>query len=137
MPETADYPFSDGFGLRCAVGALRERDAWRRSIRGRRRRKGPRSNPMCPRLEAQLATIDRVVAAATRPKRSKSAAIRMGGQAAKRLDRVTRSAKRMGCGRSGFFSLFSGQSAQCGPVNNQIQTCAPIWNKLHQPRAAA
>ena len=30
-------------------------------------------------------------------------------------------AKRMGCESSGFFSLFNGQSAQCGPVNNQIQ----------------
>src|ERR1700684_690838 len=27
----------------------------------------------------------------------------------------------MGCDSSGFFSLFSGPSAQCGPVNNQIQ----------------
>ena len=27
----------------------------------------------------------------------------------------------MGCDSSGFFSLFNGQSAQCGPVNNQIQ----------------
>ena len=27
----------------------------------------------------------------------------------------------MGCESSGFFSLFNGQSAQCGPVNNQIQ----------------
>ena len=27
----------------------------------------------------------------------------------------------MGCESSGFFSLFSGRSAQCGPVNNQIQ----------------
>src|SRR6202051_4602136 len=27
----------------------------------------------------------------------------------------------MGCDSSGFFSLFSGQSAQCGPVNHQIQ----------------
>ena len=27
----------------------------------------------------------------------------------------------MGCESSGFFSLFTGQSAQCGPVNNQIQ----------------
>jgi hypothetical protein len=37
------------------------------------------------------------------------------------LDRVTLQAKRMGCDSSGFFSLFNGQSAQCGPVNNQIQ----------------
>lgn len=27
----------------------------------------------------------------------------------------------MGCESSGFFSLFNGRSAQCGPVNNQIQ----------------
>ena len=27
----------------------------------------------------------------------------------------------MGCDSSGFFSMFSGQSAQCGPVNTQIQ----------------
>src|SRR6185312_15055642 len=37
------------------------------------------------------------------------------------LDRVILQARRMGCESSGFFSLFSGQSAQCGPVNNQIQ----------------
>src|ERR1035438_3250472 len=37
------------------------------------------------------------------------------------VDRVTQQARRMGCDSSGFFSLFSGQSAQCGPVNNQIQ----------------
>ena len=27
----------------------------------------------------------------------------------------------MGCESSGFFSLFYAQSAQCGPVNTQIQ----------------
>ena len=37
------------------------------------------------------------------------------------LDRITSQAKRMGCDSSGFFSLFNGQNAQCGPVNNQIQ----------------
>ena len=37
------------------------------------------------------------------------------------LDRVTLQAKRMGCESSGFFQLFNGRSAQCGPVNNQIQ----------------
>ena len=37
------------------------------------------------------------------------------------LDRITLQAKRMGCDSSGFFSLFNNQSAQCGPVNNQIQ----------------
>ena len=78
-------------------------------------------NPICPRLEAQLATIDR--GGSTDPakdeqiRRYQDAAAKQQGE----LDRVTMQAKRMGCDSSGFFSLFNGQSAQCGPVNNQIQ----------------
>jgi hypothetical protein len=78
-------------------------------------------NPMCPRLEAQLATIDRGgggdPAKDEQIRRYQDAATKQQGE----LDRVTLQAKRMGCDSSGFFSLFSGQSAQCGPVNNQIQ----------------
>jgi hypothetical protein len=77
-------------------------------------------NPVCPRLEAQLATIDRGggdPAKEEQIRRYQEAASRQQGE----LDRVTSQAKRMGCDSSGFFSLFSGQSAQCGPVNNQIQ----------------
>jgi hypothetical protein len=77
-------------------------------------------NPMCPRLEAQLASIDRSggdPAKDEQIRRYQDAAIKQQGE----LDRVTLQAKRMGCDSSGFFSLFSGQSAQCGPVNNQIQ----------------
>ena len=77
---------------------------------------------MCPRLEAQLATIDRGGGSGDPAKddqirRYQDAATKQQGE----LDRVTSQAKRMGCDSSGFFSLFSGQSAQCGPVNNQIQ----------------
>ena len=77
-------------------------------------------NPMCPRLEAQLATIDRGggdPAKDEQIRRYQDAATKQQGE----LDRVTSQAKRMGCDSSGFFSLFSGQSAQCGPVNTQIQ----------------
>jgi hypothetical protein len=78
-------------------------------------------NPMCPRLEAQLATIDRGgggdPAKDDQIRRYQEAAAKQQGE----LDRATAQAKRMGCESSGFFSLFSGQSAQCGPVNNQIQ----------------
>jgi Protein of unknown function (DUF2865) len=79
-------------------------------------------NPMCPRLEAQLATIDHGGASGDPAKddqirRYQEAQAKQQGE----LDRVTQQAKRMGCDSSGFFSLFSGQSAQCGPVNNQIQ----------------
>jgi hypothetical protein len=83
---------------------------------------GAAVNPMCPRLEAQLATIDRGGGSGDPAKeeqirRYQDAATKQQGE----LDRVTLQAKRMGCDSSGFFSLFSGQSAQCGPVNNQIQ----------------
>ena len=79
-------------------------------------------NPMCPRLEAQLASIDRGGASGDPAKddqirRYQEAATKQQSE----LDRVTSQAKRMGCDSSGFFSLFNGQSAQCGPVNNQIQ----------------
>jgi Protein of unknown function (DUF2865) len=75
-------------------------------------------NPMCPRLEAQLATIDSGDPAKDEQiRRYQDAATRQQSE----LDRVTSQAKRMGCDSSGFFSLFNGQSAQCGPVNNQIQ----------------
>ena len=80
-------------------------------------------NPMCPRLEAQLAALDRGGGSTGDPARDEQ--IRRYQEAANKqqgeLDRVTSQAKRMGCDSSGFFSLFSGQSAQCGPVNNQIQ----------------
>ena len=77
---------------------------------------------MCPRLEAQLASIDRGGSSGD-PARDDQ--IRRYQDAANKqqseLDRVTSQAKRQGCDSSGFFSLFSGQSAQCGPVNTQIQ----------------
>jgi hypothetical protein len=81
---------------------------------------GAAANPMCPRLEVQLATIDRGggdPAKDEQIRRYQDAASKQQSE----LDRVTSQAKRMGCDSSGFFSLFSGQSAQCGPVNNQIQ----------------
>jgi hypothetical protein len=75
---------------------------------------------MCGRLEAQLASVDRGggdPAKEEQIRRYQDAASKQQAE----LDRVTSQAKRMGCDSSGFFSLFSGQSAQCGPVNNQIQ----------------
>ena len=78
------------------------------------------ANPMCVRLEGQLATIDRGggdPARAEQLRRYEDAASKQQNE----LDRVTAQARRMGCDSSGFFSMFNGQSAQCGPVNNQIQ----------------
>lgn len=82
---------------------------------------GAAVNPMCPRLEAQLAMIDRGgggdPAKDEQIRRYQDSAARQQAE----LDRVTLQAKRMGCDSSGFFSLFNGRNAQCGPVNNQIQ----------------
>jgi hypothetical protein len=80
----------------------------------------PGGNPVCQRLEAQLAAVDRGggdPARAEQIRRYEDAAARQTAE----LDRVTDQARRMGCDSSGFFSLFSNQSAQCGPVNNRIQ----------------
>jgi hypothetical protein len=81
----------------------------------------PAANPICSRLEGQLAALDR----GSSGDPAKDEQIRRYQDSATRqqaeLDRVTAQAKRMGCDSSGFFSLFNGQSAQCGPVNTQIQ----------------
>jgi len=83
---------------------------------------GAQANPICIRLEGQLATIDRGGGSGDPAKddqirRYQDAAAKQQAE----LDRVTLQAKRMGCDSSGFFSLFNNNSAQCGPVNNQIQ----------------
>jgi hypothetical protein len=85
----------------------------------------PQSSPRnqaCLRLEGQLAAIDRGVAAfdpakAEQIRRYEDAA----GKQQAELDRLTQQSRRMGCQGGGFFALFSGQSPQCGPLNNQIQ----------------
>ena len=78
-------------------------------------------NPICPRLEAQLATIDR--GGSNDP--AKDEQIRRYQDAAARqqaeLDRIRGQARRQGCDSSGFFSLFNQRSAECGPINTQIQ----------------
>lgn len=83
---------------------------------------GGQGSPMCQRLEGQLAAIDRSqgggnAAKAEQIRRYEDAAARQQGE----LERVQAHARNQGCDSSGFFSLFSGRSAQCGPINNQIQ----------------
>ena len=126
MPETLITPLTRSI-LACAallgVSALSV-DAWAQMPPGAPppQQQGAPVNPVCPRLETQLATIDRGGGSGDPAKddqirRYQDAATKQQSE----LDRVTSQAKRMGCDSSGFFSLFSGQSAQCGPVNNQIQ----------------
>ncbi|MBR0848460.1 DUF2865 domain-containing protein [Bradyrhizobium diazoefficiens] len=78
-------------------------------------------NPMCARLEGQLAALNSGASGdPARDEQIRRYQDSQGRQQAE-LDRVTMQAKRMGCDSSGFFSLFNNQSAQCGPVNSQIQ----------------
>ena len=88
-------------------------------------------SPMCQRLEAQLANVNRNAAGgdaakAEQIRRYEDAAARQQSE----LDRVQAQARRQGCDSSGFFSLFSGQSAQCGPINTQIQQIQ--WRTCHR-----
>jgi hypothetical protein len=123
MPETLITCFSRWMlaGAVLLGGIALGADAWAQVNPPGPPPPGAAVNPMCPRLEAQLATIDRGgsgdPAKDDQIRRYQDAATRQQGE----LDRVTSQARRMGCDSSGFFSLFSGQSAQCGPVNNQIQ----------------
>jgi hypothetical protein len=81
---------------------------------------GVAGNSVCVRLESQLASIDRGntdPGRAAELKRYEDAAAKQQAD----LDRLQQQAQRMGCSSGGFFSLFSGQPQQCGPLNNQIQ----------------
>ena len=123
MPKTLIARFSPILACAALLGVFMLRvDAWAQMSPAAPPPQGAPVNPMCPRLEAQLAALDRGggtgdPARDEQVRRYQEAAGKQQGE----LDRVTSQAKRMGCDSSGFFSLFSGQSAQCGPVNNQIQ----------------
>jgi hypothetical protein len=79
----------------------------------------PTQNPVCVRLEAQLAAIDRGgfdSAKTEQIKRNEEAAQRQQSE----LDRLAQQSQRLDC-QTGLFSLFTPQSPQCFPLNNQIQ----------------
>ena len=71
------------------------------------------SKPSSPRSTAAIS----IPPAPTRSSALEDAA----GKQQAELDRVTAQGRRMGCEGRGFFSLFGGQPAQCGQINNQIQ----------------
>jgi hypothetical protein len=87
-------------------------------------------SPVCLRLESQLVTIDRGgaldPAKAEQVRRLEEAA----GKQQAELDRLSQQSQRYGCQGGGFFSLFSGQSPQCGPLNNQIQQVRTSLDRL-------
>lgn len=79
----------------------------------------PPSNPVCVRLEGQMAMLNRGGGDPARAEQIKRYEDAAGKQQAD-LDRLVTHAKRRGC-ESGFFSLFTGQAPECQPLNAQIQ----------------
>lgn len=87
-------------------------------------------NPYCARLEAQLQTFDRSNPDAARAdqlrKLEDSAAAQQN-----EIDRQEAAAKRAGCSNNSFFVLFSGQPAQCEPLNNKIKQLRANVERTH------
>jgi hypothetical protein len=80
---------------------------------------GQSTNPVCQRLEGQLAAVNRGgddPARTDQIRRYEDAASRQEAE----LDRMIAQGRRLGCESSGFFSLFSSQNPQCGSINGQI-----------------
>ncbi|MBI3436220.1 MAG: DUF2865 domain-containing protein [Proteobacteria bacterium] len=78
------------------------------------------TNPVCTRLEGQLASVDRGNADPARAeqlRRYEDAASRQQAE----LDQMVSQSRRLGCEGGGFFSLFTGQAPQCGPLTTRIQ----------------
>jgi uncharacterized protein DUF2865 len=78
------------------------------------------SNPICPRLQGQLAAFDQGAADPARTDQIKRSEDAIAKQQAD-LDRAVAQAHKAGCAGEGFFALFSALSPQCGPITSQIQ----------------
>jgi Protein of unknown function (DUF2865) len=78
------------------------------------------TNPVCVRLEGQLAAFDRGTADPARAEQIRQAEDAIAKKQAD-VDRATAQAHKSGCAGSGFFALFSALSPQCGPITSQIQ----------------
>ncbi len=77
------------------------------------------ASPVCVRLETQLAVLNSSNADSGRQAQIQQAEEAVAKQQAD-LDRTLAQAHRAGCAGGGFFSLFSGLSPQCGPLNSKI-----------------
>jgi Protein of unknown function (DUF2865) len=78
------------------------------------------SNPICVRLQGQLASFDQGAADPARAAQIKQDQDAIAKQQAD-LDQTVAVAHKNGCAGEGFFALFSALSPQCGPITSQIQ----------------
>ncbi|MGC1894066.1 MAG: DUF2865 domain-containing protein [Pseudolabrys sp.] len=80
---------------------------------------GQSSNPVCPRLEAQLVSLDRGNADPARVEQIRRTEDMVNRQQYE-VDRMVAQSRRIGCETSGFFSIFSNPPPQCGGIVRQI-----------------
>jgi len=80
----------------------------------------PSSNPICVRLESQLAAVTQGSTDPVRAEQIRRSEDAIAKQQAD-LDRTVEKAHKAGCAGQGFFALFSAFSPQCGPITSQIQ----------------
>ena len=86
-------------------------------------------NPVCQRLEAQLTSLDRGNNDPTRAdqiRRAEDAAHRQQFE----VDKLVSQARRMGCGKIGFFSIFVNPPRQCGALNRRIDEQRNILDRM-------
>jgi len=89
----------------------------------------PSANPACQRLEAQLTALDQGnndPARADQIRRADEAVNRQQMQ----VDQLVAQARRMGCGNTGFFSIFTNPPAQCGPLNRRIEEQRDVLDRM-------
>src|SRR5215469_7149931 len=89
----------------------------------------PSANPICVRLETQLAAVTQGSADPVRAEQIKRSEDAIAKQQAD-LDRTVEKAHRAGCAGQGFLALFSSFSPQCGPITSQIQQMRGNLDKL-------
>jgi len=81
---------------------------------------GASGNPVCVRLESQLASIDRAGADPARAEQARRIDESLSKQQSE-LDRVQAQYQRLGCQPPTLFSIFVTQAPQCSSLNGQIQ----------------
>jgi hypothetical protein len=89
----------------------------------------PSSNPTCQRLEGQLTALDR---GNSDPARADQ--IRQADEAVQRqqfeVDKLVAQSRRLGCGNTGFFSIFSNPPPQCGSLSQRIEEQRDALDRL-------
>jgi hypothetical protein len=89
----------------------------------------PNPGPACRQLEAQLTSLERGNADPQRADQIRRAEDAVNRQQFE-VDRLVSESRRMGCARSGFFSIFSNPPRECGPLLRRIDQQRSVLENL-------